>query len=547
MSASSKKKLRKEQRAAELTEKQRKEQIEAKKLKVSSTVFVVVMVAILLTAIVVMAVSGVRSSGIIEKNTVALTVNDHQINSIHMNYYYTDIVNTTYSEWSSMYGDYTDYYLSMMGLDSTVALDQQPYYDDETTTWGDYFMDQAITQATADYALYDLAMDANYTLSEDDTVDIDSNIGMVEMYAMLYGYDTDDYLELYYGNGASEKSLREYLEISAIASAYYTDHQDSLVYDDSAIRAYEADKYQNYNSYSYSSYYLSRSSYLSEEEAADPSDAALDVAIAAAEADAKALLTATTEDALNAAIAALPVNAETAAQLTRYDNNLYPQVNSAVQSWVADEARVPGEITMIPSEGTATNDAGEEENVILGYYIVMFHGFSDNTQPMSNVRHLLVTFEGGTTDDSGNTVYTDDAKAAAKAEAEGYLAAWQSGEATEESFIALVQEHSDDSSASSGGLFEDIHPDSPYVENFLNWSIDAARQAGDTGVIETEYGYHVMYYVGNDELSYRDYMICEELRTADMETWYGAIVDAVTVTNGDLKHVNTNLILNPGV
>ena len=56
-------------------------------------------------------------------------------------------------------------------------------------------------------------------------------------------------------------------------------------------------------------------------------------------------------------------------------------------------------------------------------------------------------------------------------------------------------------------------------------------------------GYHVMYYVGDDELSYRDYMITNELRELDLEAWYNAALDSAVVTEGDVSHVKTGLVL----
>ena len=44
-----------------------------------------------------------------------------------------------------------------------------------------------------------------------------------------------------------------------------------------------------------------------------------------------------------------------------------------------------------------------------------------------------------------------------------------------------------------------------YVSQFEDWAFcdgdysGEVRKAGDTGIIETEYGYHVMYYVGQDD------------------------------------------------
>ncbi len=541
MSASSKKKLRKEQNEALLTEKQQKAQKEAKKLKVTSTIFVVVMAVVLVAALSIMAVSLVRSTGVIEKNTIALTVGEHEINTVEMNYFFVDTINQLYSEWESQHGEYTSVFLSMMGLDSTLPLDEQVYSNGETT-WAEHFLDQAVTQAKANYAMYDAAIADGYTVTDEIQQNIDANVSTAELYAAMSGYSTDDYLAMTYGNGADVDSLKEHLEVTLIASAYVADHQDSLNYDDAAIREYEADKYLNYTSYTYNSYYLGNSSFLPEDAASDPTDAQVDAAVAEAKAAAESLATATSVEELDAAIAALEINAEsTTAASTAYDGVLYTGIIASIRNWLSDDARQAGDIAVIPYEDTTTNDAGEQVTKELGYYVVFFHSANDNTEPMGNVRHLLVAFEE---DDNGNVV--EASKPALKAEAEGYVTEWKAGDATEDSFIELVKANSDDSSAANGGLFEDIHSGSNYVAPFKNWAIDPNRKAGDIEVVETEFGYHVMYYVGDDELTYRDSLIINEMTTAAMETWYNGIVDAATATEGNLSKVNTSLVLSNG-
>ena len=69
MSASSKKKLRKEQEAAKLTEKQLTEQKEAKKLKTYSTIFVVVIALMVVFAAYTAISNTISHSGIFERNT----------------------------------------------------------------------------------------------------------------------------------------------------------------------------------------------------------------------------------------------------------------------------------------------------------------------------------------------------------------------------------------------------------------------------------------------------------------------------------------------
>lgn len=127
-------------------------------------------------------------------------------------------------------------------------------------------------------------------------------------------------------------------------------------------------------------------------------------------------------------------------------------------------------------------------------------GITKESGNIADVRHILLIPEGGTTDETtGLTTYTDDAWAACLKEAEKLLNDWKAGEATEESFAKLANEHSEDGgSNTSGGLYENIAPGDNYMESFLNWSVDMTRQAGDTGIVKTDYGYHIMYYIAGE-------------------------------------------------
>jgi hypothetical protein len=542
MSASTKKKLRKEQNAAALTEKQLKEQAEAKKLKLSSIIFAVVMIAVLATSLTLLVFRGVQNTGVIQKNTTAAVVGDHKINSLVMNYYFRDTVTNTYNEWTNMYGTDTALMLSLMQLDVTKPLDEQVYPDGGS--WADYFMDIALERARADYITYDIAMKEGYTLSAEDNLNLESSVNYKDLYAMYSGYsDVDDYMVAMYGPGASRDSYYEYAKVSAIASAYYNDYSDTLTYSDADIRAYEADKKDNYNAYTYASYYLGYNRFLAD-GTTDPSQEEISNAAALAKAEAMKLMSATTVEELDSAIADLTINAEsTTAASTKSNNVLYPSVNSVIRQWVSDPNRKAGDLEMIPNEVTSTDADGNEYTAINGYYVVRFESATDNIQPMANVRHLLVSFEGGTTNENGTVTYSDEEIAAAKATAEGYLKTWQDGEATEESFIELVMQYSMDSSATDGGLFEDIHPASPYVPNFLNWAIDPSRQVGDVEVIETEYGFHVMYFSSYDELTYRDYMITEEMRDNDLEVWFTNSVETAPMELRNTSKIYTDIVL----
>ena len=129
---------------------------------------------------------------------------------------------------------------------------------------------------------------------------------------------------------------------------------------------------------------------------------------------------------------------------------------------------------------------------------------------ISSVRHILIKPKGGTTDESGMTTYTDEEWASALTQAQTLLLQWKEGEATEESFAALANTYSEDTgSATTGGLYQQVCVDSNYVPEFENWAIDENRQSGDTEVVRTTYGYHIMYFVSGE--SYMETLVAKRM------------------------------------
>jgi len=552
MSASDKKKLRKEQASAQLSEKQKKAQSEAKKLRTMSVTFVVLMLVVVLTTATVLVIRGVNNSGIIDRNTIAAVAGGQELNSVQVNYYLMDEVRNTYSQWQEAYGDSVALYASMMGMDVTKPIDEQVYDDETKQTWADVFLESALEKIKSDYALYNKAMEDNFKLSEEDQESLDAISSTLELYATYSGYkNADQYLRAIYGYGSDVESYLNYSKISTIASAYYNENKDALKYDEKQIDEYEKDKFDNYSTFDYVSYYVSASSYLAggtkdENGNTTYSDEDRATALAKAESIAKDLAASADVEALDKAIAALEINKDNKnAASTKNTALAYTSIpTDTLKAWLASADRQPGEVGMVVNESVTTDADGKETKTTNGYYVVIFQKRDDNLRLLANVRHILVSFEGGTTDSSGNKVYSDTEKAKAKTEAEALLKQWQEGDANNDSFVELVKKNSDDSSASTGGLFEDIHANSPYVDSFKNWAIDPERKANDAGVIESEYGYHVMYYVGDGELTYRDYMITEDMRTEDIEKWHEEILKTMTVTEGSTRRLNLDLIMS---
>ena len=132
------------------------------------------------------------------------------------------------------------------------------------------------------------------------------------------------------------------------------------------------------------------------------------------------------------------------------------------------------------------------------------------------------------------------------ATAEKMLSDWKAGEATEESFAALATKNTDDTaSKEDGGLYEDVYP-GQMVTNFNDWCFDDARTAGDTGVVESEHGYHVMYYVGDSETTYREYAVSIDLKNEAVNTWLSDLVKNTTVVENDLSLVDRDVIYSSG-
>ena len=547
MSASSKKKLHSDERAAKLTERQLEAQKEAKKLTMMTRLFVVVLAAIVVIAAIAGTGRFIANSGIREKNTVALTVGTHEINNAEMNYFFIDAVNN----FAQTYGSYA----VLFGLDTTKPLDEQ-YVDEEAgITWADDFMTSAKDTAKTIYALYDAAVAAGYTLSEAEIASIDNNMANMKAYALLYGYgNTEDYLKAMYGAGTTEESFRAYMEANMLAQSYYNAYSAALSYDDAAIRAADAEDPSAYNFYSYNYYNLNVSKFLTggtkdENGNVTYSDEDRAAAVAAAEKAAKALVAqeiASVED-LDAAIAALEVNAEVKnAASTAVTDSAKNSVMQALKDWVTADNRKVGDVTYIENASTTTAEDGTETKTVNGYYVVMFTGLNENNIALKNVRHILVAFQGGTYDSStGMTTYSAEEKTDAKLKAEEILADWKAGKAIEETFATMANELSDDGDGTTGGLYEDIYP-GQMVSAFNDWCFDASRKTGDTGIVETEYGYHVMFFSGNSETIYRDYLIENVLRSADTSEWYTNLIESQTVTEGDTKYVSTGLVMSNG-
>ena len=111
-----------------------------------------------------------------------------------------------------------------------------------------------------------------------------------------------------------------------------------------------------------------------------------------------------------------------------------------------------------------------------------------------NVRHILIKPEKV---DDEHDADSDEAWAAAEQKANEVYAMWQTNP-TVDYFTELCAEYSADGTKDTGGLYEDVAP-GKMVTEFNDWCFDPARQPGDSGIVKTQFGYHIMYFVGQAE------------------------------------------------
>ena len=151
-----------------------------------------------------------------------------------------------------------------------------------------------------------------------------------------------------------------------------------------------------------------------------------------------------------------------------------------------------------------------------------------------DVRHILIKPEAGqlTSEDEGYEEEAAQLQAAAKAKADALLEEWKAGEATEESFAALAEANTEDTgSMYTGGLYENVYR-GQMVQEFEDWCFDASRKTGDTGVVETPYGAHVMYFV-QENVPMWQFEVLSNLKNTAYNEWMATLPGESVITASD--------------
>ena len=486
MSASTKRKLRQAEREAGTDKKALAAAEEAAKKAKEKRKWIIGGIATVLVIALIFFVN----SGFLKNNSTAVTIGDEKYSPAVVSYHMA----SQYYTWANQYASYAE----LLGLDTStgiasLATQSCPLMNDGT--WKDYFVAAGEQELMQIQVLCDYAEKNGITLSDDEMAEIDANLEETKTYAELMGFGSvESFYKQNYGSQVTPEIARQEGIRGTLANKVLTEYVAALDYSDAELEEY----YKNLNGeadyYSYS-YYST--------ETKEDAEAVLAAYNKAEGNDIEAKL----DEAVKS------VDPEVAA--VHSDNVQASGLSSNYKSWLMEQSKA----------GTAAIVDGSNND----YYVVVFRQCNDNHYKMANIRHILVKAEA-----SEDGTYSDEAKAAAKKEAEDILAQWKAGEKTEESFAALANELSEDGgSNTNGGLYENVIK-GQMVEEFDEFCF-AGHKAGDTAIVYGESaayaGYHVMYYVGEGDL-YSNAISRDALATAEIESFIGGMTEGLESVQG---------------
>jgi len=473
MSASREKKVRQELNESGYVDPRKAREAEEKaKDRRTTRIYTAVIVAFVLLGVVLFAANRIQASNEVKENARIGAETAVTIDGEDFT------VNDVAYYYGSIYNSFAN---SSMFDSSTDARDQQ--YT-EGKTWHDYFLETALTYMQDSAAVAHAAEAAGFDGTEQQDAAEQNNLSMVDLYAAYGGVTRAQYLTAMFGKYMTEEAFVRCVRRDALASAYQQSYSDGLTYSAADLQAAYDEDPDAYCSVDIE--YVLFTTGLS----SDATDAEKSAAMDDAKAKAEAVLAAYAEGKSFEESA----GDGTYAHLTHADRS----VTSNMLVWAFDADRAEGDTTV-----------AEQSN---GYVAVLFHSRSRDDYHPVTVRHILVEDEQTAAD-----IYSE----------------FNSGDKTESDFATLAATKSTDSgTASNGGLVSNMRKGA-YVQPFEDWSFDPNRQSGDTDIIESEYGFHVMYFVETNDLPYWEYKATNTLKSADVNDWYAGITDGVTAEQHD--------------
>lgn len=463
-----------------------------KKKKSKGAVAVLVILVALLVATSVFLVSMIvskTSSSKIDFDEIAVTVGDVDITVGEYMYWYAYV--------DAYYYNYYSYYYSSISEDQIKA--------------------DTLNQLTFTSSLYSEAVKAGYTLSAEESTQIDNSMQSYTEAAEAASMDVDEYIAGNFGKGYTAEMLRTYLEKQAIAYSYYEDMMaqiDSQYEGDGVVdkieTAYQANKL---------TYDLSDVLYFYFDATDD-----------SAEKNANSLMTKVSNDGMTFDAAIKSVTGDSASvanELVGYDcETLSDNFSEDAATWIFET----------DADGNYVNGAGSVNKLESGGMIYVLYvneaPHRDECVPVT-LDYIQVDVS---TDDSVKSA--DELDIQAKATANSILAEFEETDKTAEAFAHLVLEYSEgDDVLVSGDAYEDMVADGSYDSAVEDWAFAAERSVGDYAVIKGDGCYFVVFYREKAENSVWYQSVLTSLVQAEKTSWESELLaeyESAVVSNDEV-------------
>lgn len=448
---------------------------------------------------------------------------DQSVTIAEYEYYYMRAYNQV--RYQAQYYQY--YYQTSNGYDLSLTPEEQTQTtkdaDGNEITWAEKLHEDTLEIIQLHKAYYNEALKMGLKLTKADEAFIDKQIEDLRDEAKSAGsnssssnsenkvtYSLNAYLRKVYGGSINERFLRKQLKIQVLAQKYLTERTNEIAkdYDQKDI---DAEYKKDTTAYDFATFraYTFKTTELTKED--KETDDALKARQAKANAEVKKnandFYNAVTNDATFTA-KAKELNKDTADYNVDKETK-YSMLKSTAQSTFSEDAAkwLFDSSTKVGSKKLFS----DEEN---GKYIVVLALSKPHQEQTVTARHILFQ----TKDQNSGNDLSEEEIAKKKTQAEDVLKKFNEGDKTEDSFAALANEYNEDTgSSSNGGLYEHIYP-GQMVTEFNDWVFDANRKAGDVELVETDFGYHIIYFVAKDGKDYYDSAIRSSKANEDIET-----------------------------
>lgn len=444
--------------------------------------------------------------------SVVATVDGQKISIGMYDYYYASIV--SYYEQYASYGYYS--------LDTTKDYSKQYTTDDDGNkiSWQKFFETEALKEVEQITTYYSKALEEGVTLTSAQKKTIDKQISTLKDSASQNDVSLDQYIKANFGTYCSEDTIRLMLEQYYLSANYKGKFKCETKVTDNDV-----DKYYNdhKNDYKKIEFYYIASPYDATDDNSKNESIKTAEKIMAKMKDKKSVIALVPEVYSSYIDSQVKSSMEQDSTLTEkkareeavksYESNVVTTVSGSdspfddkMNTWLfSDDTKVGSKKYYI------------DESAGYIYIVLKTSKASVEEDETYTVRHILVAPESGSNSSSSTsekTEYTDEQWAAAKKKADSILAEFNKTDKSEYEFAKLAEQYSTDSASTSsgsndsfGGLYESVTL-GQMVPDFEKWSIDDSRKYGDTGIVKSDYGYHIMFFI-NDCPEYQSKIIAQ--------------------------------------